>query len=64
MHPTGSRELPPDFDLVRLEDRVVELAIDGDLVTNPHVERGARRLADALRTRGAKPRLVVLPHTP
>jgi hypothetical protein len=50
-----------DFDVVHLQDRIVELAVDGDVHTNLHVERAARRLADALRVRGARPRLVVLP---
>jgi hypothetical protein len=60
-HLTGSRTLLPDFEAIPLQHRVVELAIDGDVHTNPHVARAARRLADALRARGAQPRLVVLP---
>jgi hypothetical protein len=60
-HVTGSRTLLPDFEAIPLQHRVVELAIDGDVSTNPHVARAARRLADALRARGAQPRLVVLP---
>ena len=60
-HARGSRKLLADFEGVHLHDRVVELAIDGDVDTNPNVQRAARRLADALRARGAQPRLVVLP---
>jgi uncharacterized protein DUF3854 len=60
-HAGGSRQLLADFAVLHLQDRVVELAIDGDVYTNPHVARAARRLADALRARGAQPRLVVLP---
>jgi hypothetical protein len=60
-HLTGSRTLLPDFEAIPLQQRVVELAIDGDVHTNPHVARAARRLADALRAQGAQPRLVVLP---
>ncbi|MGH9893011.1 MAG: DUF3854 domain-containing protein [bacterium] len=63
-HVRGSRELLIDFDVLRLRDRVVELAVDADVHTNVHVERAARRSADALRARGARPRLVVLPETP
>jgi hypothetical protein len=60
-HAGGSRQLLADFDVLNLQDRVVELAIDGDVDINPNVQRAARRLADALRARGAQPRLVVLP---
>ena len=60
-HVGGSRKLLTDFDVLRLQGRIVELAVDGDVHTNVHVERAARRLADALRARGARPRLVVLP---
>lgn len=60
-HCKGSRELLPDFDALPLAGRTVELLPDGDVQTNPNVERGVGRLADALRRRGALPRLVVLP---
>ncbi len=60
-HARGSRRLLADFDVLPLQDRIVELAVDGDVDTNPHVERATRHLADALRGRGARPRLVVLP---
>ena len=60
-HIGGSRELLADFDAIPLADRVVELVPDGDWQTNPNVERGVIRLAQALRARGARPRLVVLP---
>ncbi len=61
-HVAGSRELLSDFSALRLTDRVVELAADGDVATNPNVERGVREFADALRSRGARPRLVELPN--
>jgi hypothetical protein len=60
-HAGGSRELLADFDAIPLAGRVVELVPDGDWQTNPNVERGVIRLAEALRARGAHPRLVVLP---
>lgn len=60
-HVAGTRELLPDFDCLRLTNRIVELVPDGDVQTNPHVRRGAEDLALALARRGARPRLVVLP---
>lgn len=60
-HTKGSRELLPDFNDIGLHDRVVEVLPDGDYDTNPAVARAIRRLADALRARGARPRLVRLP---
>lgn len=60
-HPAGRRELLQDFDAIPITDRVIELAIDGDIWTNPNVNRAARQFADALRLRGARPRLVCFP---
>lgn len=60
-HVAGSSALLPDFGLLRLTGRVVELVPDGDCQSNPAVARGAFRLADALERRGARVRLVVLP---
>jgi uncharacterized protein DUF3854 len=60
-HPRGSRDLLPDFDHIRLENRVVELLPDGDWRTNPDVARGVARLHEALTRRGARSRLVALP---
>ena len=60
-HASGSRELLADFDRLQLQDRIVELAVDGDVQTNPHVKMATRRFADALRSRGARPRLLRLP---
>ena len=61
-HTAHSRELLTDFDTIRLAGRVVELAPDGDWRVNAHVERGVRRLAEAIERRGARLRLVVLPN--
>lgn len=61
-HLRGSRELLPDFNAAKLADRIVELVPDGDWEANPRVRDGVAWLAAALRCRGARPRLVVLPH--
>jgi hypothetical protein len=50
-----------DFDLIPLAGRLIELVPDGDVETNSAVRGGAARLADALRARGTRPRLVRLP---
>ena len=55
-HVAGSRDLLPDFDVIPLRHRVVDLVPDGDVQSNPHVERGATRFADALERRGANVR--------
>ncbi len=62
-HEAGSRELLPDFALISLNGRIIELVPDGDWRTNPHVRRGAEELAVALSAHGARPRLVVLPES-
>ncbi len=60
-HRAGTRELIPDFNLIRLAGRLVELVPDADWRTKPRVLRGALGLAAALETRGARVRLVALP---
>ncbi|MGH7413187.1 MAG: DUF3854 domain-containing protein [Candidatus Rokuibacteriota bacterium] len=60
-HRGGDDRLLPDFDTIRLEGRVVELLPDGDYQTNVNVERAIRRFAAALRGRGAKPGVRLLP---
>jgi len=60
-HPAGRRELLGEFDAIPLTDRVVELAIDGDIWTNLNVNRAARQFADALRLHRAHPRVVCFP---
>lgn len=60
-HTAGSRALLPDFDVIPLAGRVVEVVPDGDFQTNPHVQRAVYRLGDALAARGARPRAVLLP---
>jgi Domain of unknown function (DUF3854) len=62
-HVAGTRALLPDFGALALAGRTVELVPDGDVQTNAHVRRGARRLADALRAAAAMPRLVRLPES-
>lgn len=60
-HSAGSRDLLPDFNMIQLKGRVVELVPDGDWRTNPDVARGAEQLALALEARGARVRIVMLP---
>jgi len=60
-HAAGARDLAADFAFIPLKDRMVELVPDGDVATNPHVERGAARLARALEGADASVRLVRLP---
>lgn len=60
-HRRGELRLLPDFEAVRLRDRVIEVLPDGDVETNPHVRRAVHTLGDALAVRGARPRLVHLP---
>lgn len=57
----GSRGLHPDFDVIPLMGRLVELVPDSDWRTNPRVRSAVGALATALATRGAKTRVVVLP---
>jgi hypothetical protein len=60
-HVRGSRRLLSDFDAMPLTGRVIKFVPDGDVQTNPAVERGAAGFADALEQRGAKVRIVLLP---
>jgi hypothetical protein len=60
-HRRGELRLLPDFDAIRLRDRVIEVLPDADVETNPNVRRGMHSLGDALAVRGARPRLVHLP---
>jgi hypothetical protein len=61
-HSQGSLALHPDLDDVGLRGRVVNLIPDGDVRTNPAVQRAVDRLAAALAVRGVgEVRLVVVP---
>jgi hypothetical protein len=60
-HAAGEHDLLADFDCIPLEGRVVELLPDADYQTNVNVERAIRRFARALRARGAKPGVRLLP---
>jgi hypothetical protein len=60
-HPAGSRDLLPDFDLIALRHRTVDLVPDGDWRTNRNVAQAVERFALALELRGARVRVVVLP---
>jgi hypothetical protein len=60
-HVRGARTLLEDFDRLPLRGRLVKVMPDGDVRTNPAVERGAGQLAEALEARGAHVRVVLLP---
>jgi hypothetical protein len=60
-HVGGDQRLLPDFDAIRLDGRTIELLPDGDYQTNTNVERAIRHFAAALRARGAKPGVRLLP---
>jgi len=61
-HTRGERQLLPDFDAIRLCDRIVELLPDGDYSSNPNVKRAIQHLGAALVAKGARPRVVLLPN--
>jgi hypothetical protein len=60
-HRRGTTALLPDFDAIRLRDRILELVPDGDYQTNPAVKRAIQRFGGALLARGGRPRVVLLP---
>jgi hypothetical protein len=60
-HVAGDQRLLPDFAVIGLEGRRVELLPDGDYRTNTNVERAIRHFAAALRARGARPGVRLLP---
>ena len=60
-HVRGARTLLADFARFPLSGRPVKVMADGDVRTNPAVERGAGYLAEALEARGAQARVVLLP---
>jgi Domain of unknown function (DUF3854) len=60
-HVRGSRALLEDFARLPLRGRPVKVMADGDVRTNPAVERGAGDLAEAIEARGARARVVLLP---
>jgi hypothetical protein len=63
-HAKGSRELLPDFELIPLGSRVVEIVPDSDVQSNRDAARGIELLGHALAERGARPRIVLLPAAP
>jgi hypothetical protein len=60
-HRKETTALVPDFDALRLRDRIIELLPDGDYQTNADIKRAIQRFGGALLARGARPRVVLLP---
>lgn len=60
-HAGGERTLHADFSPIPLVGRVVEIVPDGDVRTNPAVERATARFAGGLAAHGAQVRIIVLP---
>lgn len=60
-HVAGARDLHPDLDDVGFRGRVVNVVPDADVHSNPAVHRAVHRLGDALATRGAVGKLVMVP---
>jgi len=60
-HRRGELGVLPDFDVICLQGRIVEVVPDGDFQDNPDVRRAVYHLGDALAARGARPRAVILP---
>ncbi len=60
-HVRGSWRLLDDFYRVPLVGRRVELVPDGDIATNPAVEKGAADFAEALEAAGANVHVVQVP---
>lgn len=61
-HTKGDRRLLPDFGPIQLHDRLVEIVPDGDYRLNENVRRAIHLLGVALAERGARARVVLLPH--
>lgn len=51
-----------DFDHIAWKDRPVYLVFDSDSATNPHVGKAMERLTEILSRKGAKVRILQLPH--
>jgi hypothetical protein len=60
-HLAGSRALHPDLDDAGLNGRAVYVVPDSDVRSKPAVSAAVRRLGDALATRGAEGRLLLVP---
>jgi hypothetical protein len=60
----GGKTVLADWESVALNGRLVFIAFDSDVVTKPSVRRALERLAEFLRSRGAKVQIVVLPPGP
>jgi hypothetical protein len=61
----GQESLPlSDWDHIKLRGRRVEIAYDSDITVKPEVKRASTRLAEMLRSRGAKVVVLYLPNGP
>src|SRR5215204_3341084 len=62
----GQRDnkLIPDFNYLPLEGEKYSICFDSDILTNPHVQMAADRMANLLRERGAEVFITLLPSGP
>ena len=57
------KALIPDFESIALNDRLTYLCFDSDAMTKPQVYNALSRLRGPIELRGAKTRIIYLPHS-
>ncbi len=57
----GGKTMLPDWEWIALNGRDVLIAFDSDVMTNEKVRGALERLSEALKSRGAKVRYILLP---